>query len=87
MDKPKKQSDMKELLVAFEEATSISMGLIVAPVLFLAIGVVVDKAIGTTPLFIFIAIICGVGVGVYQAYQMSKTRKVLTKKISKKQKK
>lgn len=77
-----KNSDMGDLLDTFNEATSITANLVALPVLFLVIGFFIDKALSTTPIFIFLGIIGGVGLGIYRAMKISKNYKF--KKSSKK---
>ena len=75
-----KNSEIKNLVTAFEEATTISLTLVVLPVLFLIIGVFLDKTFSTTPLFIFVGIITGVIAGIWRAMAMAKKYKIKEKK-------
>ena len=77
-----KSTEIKPLMEAFEEATSITITLVAFPVILLLIGVFLDKTFSTTPLFIFIGIIVGVVAGIYQAMRVSKKYKFI-KKINK----
>lgn len=74
------------MFAAFEEATSITVGLVAFPVIFLIVGVFLDKLLSTTPVFIFIGIIAGVGIGIYRAMDISQKHSKLKLKIKKKQK-
>lgn len=71
-----KSTEMKDLFGAFEEATSITVGLVAIPIVLLLIGLFLDKLLGTIPLFIFLGIVGGVFVGIYRAYSLSKNYKL-----------
>ncbi|OGM13454.1 hypothetical protein A3A76_04000 [Candidatus Woesebacteria bacterium RIFCSPLOWO2_01_FULL_39_23] len=61
--------DYGKLLSAFGEASSLSIIFVFFPVIFLVLGVFLDKKFGTMPLFI----ILGVGFGIAAfAYQVKK---------------
>lgn len=77
-----KSSEVKDLMHAFEEATSITFTLVAMPIILLLVGLFVDKTFSTTPLFIFLGIIAGVGIGMVQAMRISKRYKFI-KKINK----
>lgn len=78
-----KNSDIKPMIAAFEEATSITIGLVAFPIILLLVGVFIDKTFSTTPLFIFLGIISGVGIGIYRATKISKQINFKTKKVKK----
>ncbi len=80
-----KSTEIKQLVSAFEEASSISLTLVAIPVIFLFIGVFLDKTFSTTPLFIITGIIAGVTAGVWRAMNMGKKYKfkTLREKINK----
>lgn len=69
------------MLSAFNEASKITVGLVMFPVLLLLVGVAVDRVLATTPLFIFIGIIAGVGIGIYQAVVISNKSKSVKKSL------
>ena len=68
-------ADVRDMIAAFEEATSISITLVALPVLFLVLGVFLDKTLSTTPVFIIIGIIIGVASGIWRAIKISKKHK------------
>lgn len=68
-------AEIREMGKAFEEATSITINLVALPIVLLVVGVFIDKTFSTTPIFIFIGIIAGVGAGIYRAMQIGKQYK------------
>lgn len=74
------------MYAAFEEATSIMMGLILYPMLLLMGGVMIDRLLSTTPIFIFIGIIAGVGFGIHRANKIAKKYEELKQKLKKNKK-
>jgi F0F1-type ATP synthase assembly protein I len=79
--------DLKDMIAAFEEATSITITLVAFPVILLVLGVFIDKTFSTTPLFIFVGIISGVVLGIYRAVDVSKKYKTTMKKVNKSERK
>lgn len=79
-------SDVKDMMSAFEEATSITINLVAIPIVLLIVGVFIDKTFSTTPIFIFIGIIAGVGLGIYRALAISKKYKFKVKTFKKNKK-
>jgi F0F1-type ATP synthase assembly protein I len=79
-----KSTEMRDLFGAFEEATSITVGLVAIPVVLLILGVFLDKTLGTIPLFIFLGIMGGIVIGIYRAYSISKNYKKTVKMEDKK---
>lgn len=67
-----KNNEVKDLLRAFEEATSITVSLVTLPVLLLIVGLLIDKALSTTPLFILVGVGLGVTSGIWRALKLSK---------------
>ena len=81
-----KNTDLKEMAKAFEEATSITVTLVALPVILLLVGVFIDRYLSTTPLFIFLGIIGGVALGIWRALEVSKKYKSTMKKFKKEKK-
>ena len=77
------KNEWRDLARAFEEASSISIGLVIFPVILLLLGVAIDKALSTTPLFIFAGIVGGVALGIYRSIKISKNYKLKNKKEDK----
>ena len=73
--KTKKKSNKRDLIMAFEEATKLSVTMAALPVLFLLIGVALDHNFGTKPLFIIAGIFVGIISGLAKAVDVSKNIK------------
>ncbi len=70
-----KKNEVSDLVGAFGEATSITGNLVALPLIFLIAGFFLDKTLSTTPIFIFLGIIVGVGLGIMRAMKISKNYK------------
>lgn len=55
-----------DLFKTFSEASSLSISFVFFPVVFLLIGVLLDKKFNTMPLFVILAVIFGFIIFVYQ---------------------
>lgn len=63
----RKENNWYILGQAFYEASIISFSLVFFPIIFLLLGVFLDKKFSTTPLFIVIGIVLGVITSIYKA--------------------
>ena len=63
------------LINALSEASKLSLSFVLYPVVFLIIGVILDKKFNTVPLFILISIILGMLVFIYQLVKVVKKLK------------
>jgi F0F1-type ATP synthase assembly protein I len=64
------------LAKTFEQASLMSLSLVTLPVLFLFLGLFIDKKLDTTPIFIIIGVVVGIGSGIYRAIRLSKNIKL-----------
>jgi len=70
------KTDYTSLMHAMEEATKLSITFVIFPVIFLLLGVFLDKKFNTVPVFILIGIIIGFVIFSYEAYRaMQKIKK------------
>lgn len=67
-----KNKELRDLAKVWQEATGVALTMVMLPVIFLLLGVFLDKTFSTTPAFIIITIIIGVPVGVWRAYKIGK---------------
>lgn len=74
--KLKAKSDYKQIIRAFEEASKLSVSFVLLPVIFLVLGVILDKKLETVPLFIVSGVIVGF---VSFVYKVKKTIQDLKK--------
>ena len=81
-----KKMDYANLINAFGEASRLSISFVAFPVIFLIIGVLLDKKFNTIPLFIVVSIILGMVVFIYQASIVIKKLKSISKLSVKKEK-
>lgn len=72
INKKESKIDYKSLVWMYSEATKLSLGLVLLPVITLLIGVFIDKKFGTTPLFIILSIVVGLSVFLYKTYSLGK---------------
>ncbi|KKQ43521.1 MAG: hypothetical protein US60_C0001G0036 [Microgenomates group bacterium GW2011_GWC1_37_8] len=74
-DKDKKRevkADYTNLIPALEEASKLSISFVFFPVVFLLIGVWLDKKFNTIPVFILVSIIIGFLIFAFQAWRAIK---------------
>jgi F0F1-type ATP synthase assembly protein I len=67
------------LVSAFEEASKLSISFVLFPVMFLFVGVILDKRFNTVPLFIITGVVVGF---ISFVYKVKKTIQDLKKKNS-----
>lgn len=60
------EPDYKALISAFEEASKLSISFVIFPVIFLVIGVLLDKRFDTVPVFIISGVIAGLIIFAYR---------------------
>ncbi len=70
--------DHSKLIYAFGEASKLSISFVLFPVIFLLVGVALDKKFNTLPLFIILGVVMGM---LIFAYQVKKAIKELRKKL------
>jgi len=67
--------DYPNLFKAFGEASSLSVSFVLFPVVFLLIGVFLDKKFNTVPLFIILSVVVGIFLFIYQVKKAIKDLK------------
>lgn len=64
--KIKTEAEYGNLLRSFNEASKLSLSFVLFPVLFLLIGVWLDKRFGTLPVFVLSGVVLGIIIFIYQ---------------------
>ena len=70
-----KRTEKFNLFIAFKKASEISVSLVSIPILFLLVGVVLDKKLDTIPLFILSGVVLGVIFSIYKALSLERKLK------------